>query len=180
MELKIKRATRAVELCLDLEKRAEWERLEADLRAMRKDPSVDQRMAGGPIPETAAKIAALEAEMRAATVTFTLTALSHREWDRFKTEHPPRKDDEGDKHLGFNEETIFDDVVPASIVSVTGPDGAVIEWSADKWSPLADEMTNAQYADFKQAAFELNVGKAIARLPKSLAASLVMRRSDES
>lgn len=180
IDLQIQRPTKGVELCLDLTKRAEWERLETELTAARKDPSIDQRLSGGPITDLARRLSAIEAEMAAATVVFTLTALTHREWDQLKTEHPPRKDDEGDKALGFNEATIFDDLIPRAVVSVEGPDGVEVEWSPEKWGPLADEMTNAQYEDFKRAAFVLNVGEAVARLPKSLGASLVMQRSAAS
>ncbi|QCR53206.1 hypothetical protein C1N80_06170 [Brachybacterium sp. SGAir0954] len=180
MELKINRPTKGVELCLDLEKRSQWETLEARRTELAKDPTIDQRLSGGPVTEVAREITQLEKEMAAATVTFTLTALSHREWSRFKTEHPPRKGDKGDEALGFNEETIFDAVIPVSIVSVAGPDGEPVEWAPEKWAPLADEMTTGQYGDFKRAAFGLNLGEAAARLPKSLGASLVMARSDES
>lgn len=180
ISLQIQRPTKGVELCLDLTKRAEWERLDTELTAARKDPSIDQRLTGGPVTELAKQLTAIEAEMAAATVTFTLTALSHREWDRLKSEHAPRPDDDGDKAVGFNEETIFDVLIPMSVVDVVGPDGAEVDWSPEKWGDLADEMTNAQYMDFKKAAFVLNVGEAVARLPKSLGASVVTRRSVES
>lgn len=180
MELKIKRATKSVELCLDLGLRSEWEALESELRELRQDPTVDQRLAGGPLTVVAQKLTALEGQMAESTVTFTLTSLPHRVWSQMKTEHPPRKDDDGDKALGFNEETLFDAVIPASIVSVTGPDGSAVEWSEESWQDLADEMTNGQYEDFKKAAFLLNVGTESARLPKSMGASLVMARSAEN
>lgn len=180
IDLQIQRPTKGVELCLDLTKRAEWERLDTELKDARKDPSIDQRLTGGPVTELAKQLTAIEAEMAAKTVTFKLTALPHREWDRLKSEHAPRPDDDADKALGFNEETIFDALIPMSVIDVTGPDGEPVEWSPEKWVPLADEMTPAQYEDFKKAAYVLNVGSALARLPKSLAASVVTRRSVEN
>lgn len=177
LSLTIKRPTKGVELCLDLEKRAEWEALEVKREELRKSPGTDQRMTGGPLTEVAREITALEQEMRDATVVFTLRALPRKEWSDAKTAHPPRKDDESDKVLGFNEATIFDDIIPASIEKVVGPDGEEVDWSYEQWEPLADEMTTLQYQDFKNAVFALNVGEAAARLPKSLGASLVMSRS---
>lgn len=179
LSLTIKRPTKGVELCLDLEKRAEWEALEVRREELRKSPG-DNRLTGGPLTEVAREITQLEQEMRDATVIFTLRALPRKEWSDAKTAHPPRKDDESDKVLGFNEATIFDDIIPASIEKVVGPDGEEVEWDAAKWEPLADEMTTLQYQDFKNAVFALNVGEAAARLPKSLGASLVMARSDAS
>lgn len=177
LSLTIKRPTKGVELCLDLEKRAEWEALEVRREELRKSPG-DSRLTGGPLTEVAREITQLEQEMRDATVVFTLRALPRKEWSDAKTAHPPRKDDESDKVLGFNEATIFDDIIPASIEKVVGPDGEEVEWDDAKWEPLADEMTTLQYQDFKNAVFALNVGEAAARLPKSLGASLVMARSD--
>ena len=160
-----------------MEKRAEWEALEVRREELRKSPG-DNRLTGGPLTEVAREITQLEQEMRDATVVFTLRALPRKEWSDAKTAHPPRKDDESDKVLGFNEATIFDDIIPASIEKVVGPDGEEVEWDDAKWEPLADEMTTLQYQDFKNAVFALNVGEAAARLPKSLGASLVMARSD--
>lgn len=180
IDLTIKRPTKGVELCLDLEKRAEWEALEVRREELRKAPGGDNRLTGGPLTEVARQITELEQEMRDATVIFTLRALPRKEWSDAKTAHPPRKDDESDKVLGFNEATIFDDIIPASIEKVTGPDGEPVEWDSEKWEPLADEMTTLQYQDFKNAVYGLNVGEAAARLPKSLGASLVMQRSDAS
>lgn len=177
LSLTIKRPTKGVELCLDLEKRAEWEALEVRREELRKSPG-DNRLTGGPLTEVAREITELEQQMRDATVIFTLRALPRKEWSDAKTAHPPRKDDESDKVLGFNEATIFDDIIPASIEKVVGPDGEEVEWDDAKWEPLADEMTTLQYQDFKNAVFALNVGEAAARLPKSLGASLVMARSD--
>lgn len=177
LDLTIKRPTKGVELCLDLEKRSEWEALEVKREGLKKAPGTDQRLTGGPLTEVAREITAIEEEMAAATVTFKLRALTRKAWSDAKTAHPPRKDDEGDKILGFNEESIFDQIIPESIESVTDPDGDEVEWDAGKWADLADEMTTLQYQDFKNAVYGLNVGEAAARLPKSLGASLVMARS---
>ena len=182
MDLKIKRATKRVELCLDLGLREKWEAAEADLRDARNDPMISgqQTMGGGPLVDMARRVEEVEQEMAAATVTFVLEGLPRHAWSDAVTEHPPRPGDDGDKQLGFNEETIFDALIPLSVVAVVGPDGDPVEWSADSWMALADEMTTRQYQEFKQAVFELNVGGAGARLPKSSAASRVMRRSEGS
>lgn len=179
LDLSIKRPTKGVELCLDLSTRIEWEQAEAELVAARKDATVDQRMAGNPTQGLAKKITELEAAMAAATVVFRLEGLPRREWSQLKTEHPPRKGEDGDKALGVNEATFFDPAIVASITGVTGPDGEDMEWDPESWVGLADEMTNQQYEDFKIAVLTLNALGG-ARLPKSVAASLVMARSAEN
>lgn len=176
VDLIITRPTKGVELCLDLARRSEWEQAEVALAEARKDPTVDQRLTGGPVTELAKKLTALEAEMNAATVTFQLEALTRVEWSRLRTEHPPRKGDDSDKSLGFNESTLFDEAILPSIKGVSDHEGNPIEWAPDSWRALADEMTNRQYEDFKIAVLELNVLGG-SRLPKSMAASLVMGRS---
>lgn len=178
MELKIKRPTKGVELCLDLSLRMEWEQAEVELREARKAPAGDRRMAGDPSQALAKKLTDLEAAMNDATVTFELTALDRRSWSKLKLDHPPRKGVEGDKQMGVNEDTFYDAAMALSVLGVTDPAGEPVEWSHESWGPLADEMTDAQYADFKLAILQLNVGDAAARLPKSLSASLVMARSD--
>jgi len=180
LDLTIKRPTKGVELCLDLSTRIEWEKLEVELKEARQEPGGDKRLAGGPVQSLAKQIEGLEAAMAESTVTFTLTALKRRDWDKHKADHPPRKGVKSDDQMGVNEETFYDAVMADSVLSVDGPDGDQVEWDHEQWGPLADEMTNAQYADFKLAILQLNVGEAAARLPKSLSASLVMARSDES
>lgn len=175
----LKRPTKGVELCLDLGLRSEWEQAESRLAEARKDPTVDQRLTGGPVTELAKTLKQLEDEMRAATVTFQLEALNRVQWSKLRTEHPPRKGEDGDKSLGFNESTLFDEAIPMSIRGVTDSQDEPVEWDLDSWPALADEMTNRQYEDFKIAVLELNVLGG-SRLPKSLAASIVMGRTAES
>lgn len=179
IDLAIKRPTKGVELCLDLSLRMEWEQAEVELREARKAPA-GRMLAGDPSQELAKKLTELEAAMNDATVTFNLTALDRRSWSKLKLDHPPRKGVEGDKQMGVNEDTFYDAAMGLSVLGVTDPAGDEVEWSHESWGPLADEMTDAQYADFKLAILHLNVGEAAARLPKSLSASLVMARSDES
>lgn len=180
LDLTIKRPTKGVELCLDLSLRMQWEQAEVELREARKTPAGGRMLAGDQSQALAKKLTDLEAAMNEATIVFELTALKRRDWDQYKAAHPPRKGVKSDDQMGVDEETFYDAVMADSVLSVTDPDGAEVEWSHDSWGPLADEMTNAQYADFKLAILQLNVGEAAARLPKSLSASLVMARSDES
>lgn len=177
--MKIKRPTKGVELCLDLGLRSEWEQSESRLAEARKDPTVDQRLTGGPVTELAKQLKALEDEMRSATVVFQLEALNRVQWSKLRTEHPPRKGEDGDKSLGFNESTLFDEAIPMSIRGVTDSQDEPVDWDLESWPALADEMTNRQYEDFKIAVLELNVLGG-SRLPKSLAASIVMGRTAES
>ena len=175
----LKRPTKGVELCLDLGLRSEWEQAEVALAEARKDPSVDQRLTGGPVTDLAKKVRALEDEMRAATVVFELEALNRVQWSKLRTEHPPRKGEDGDKTLGFNEASLFEAAIPMSIREVVDSAGEPVEWDPESWQALADEMTNRQYEDFKIAVLELNVLGG-SRLPKSRAASLVMGRTGVS
>jgi hypothetical protein len=172
VSLTIARAETTVEVCTDLGLKARHEQLDRALAEKRRERqtlnSADER-------ELAEQLRALEQEMAAATVVFTLRALPHKKWAELEEAHPPRQDDDEDKGIGVNAATFFDAALPLSIVGVARKsDGEPIEFdAATDWTPLAEEISNAQYNTFALSLLQVNRG--VTGAPFSSAASLATR-----
>jgi len=188
-KLNIKRPETTVKLCLDMSLRADWERLDEQLREARKATTGDRLAGNTEANRLAEEIRELEQQMQAETVTFRLRAIPRTEWGALIAEHPAG-DSEEDKKIGFNRATFFDALLArvddpeakppttATIREVTRHDGEPVEFDpAADWVPLADEMTDQQYSEIATAAFMLNRGKV--SVPFSLVASKMTQDSDE-
>lgn len=136
-----------VTVCLRGDLQAEWERLNAKLAELRSAPGrklTDNAEASA----VASRIREIEGQMRESTLELTLRALPRRDWLRLIRDHPPRKGDEGDKSLGLNTETFFDELIPRSIVNPT--------LNEDQVSRLMDALSSAQYDKLLETAWNLN------------------------
>lgn len=176
------RPEKIVPICLRGHLQAEWDQLNAQYQA---GPGDDDRAM---MTERAAKrrvadeMARVEAEMRAGTVQFRLRALPRRRtpgmpktqlvWQELVEKHPPRKDangkvDQRDAYVMVNAVSLFEELVPASVVEP--------ELTAEQWQQLDGKLSDAQWNQLAQAAWDLNrVGVDV---PFSRAASM-MRRLD--
>lgn len=165
MTLKVNRPEKLVEVCLNGALVAEYEAVEAELKAKRQERVVDKRM-NDPILELEKKKAELWGAQREDTVVFRLRGLPRATWSKLKLDNPPRKDDEVDQHYGFNIDAIFDkamgyeDEDPSrnAIVSVT-KNGEPVEFKPTDWADFAADLTDAQYNEFCVALNSLNGGR---------------------
>lgn len=176
------RPEKVVPICLRGHLQAEWDRLKAqydagpgeDDQAMLTDRAAKRRVAE--------QMANVEAEMRAGTVEFRLRALPRRRtpgmpaeqpvWQELVAKHPPRKDEQGkvdqrDAAAGVNTETLFEELVRASVVEP--------ELSEEQWEQLDGKLTDAQWQHLFMAAWQLN--RSEVDVPFSRAAWM-MRTSD--
>lgn len=181
MALTVKRPEKRVDVCLDGSLVAEHEALSAELEEARKQKILDPRM-NDPIQALAQRIRDIEDRAKADTVTFQIRALPRKDWAAFEDAHPAREDNEVDERYGVNTSTIFDAVLssdsPASIVSVSRPDGEAVEFAPADWAEFAEQLTDNQYSQFMLAVLTVNRGKN--DVPFSLAAYRETRPSDES
>lgn len=185
-KLSIKRPETYVSLCLDMSLRADWETLDEQLREARKKTTGDRLTGNAEAARLAEQIGQLEQRMAEETVRFRLRALPRNRWAELVNEHPARQDDDADKNLGVNRETFFDAVitatdkagVPETIMSVRDHNDELVDFELDDWEQLADDMTDQQYADFANAAWMINRGRA--SIPFSHAASRMTQTSDET
>ena len=178
MALKITRPEKIVTLCTDAALQAEWEQANEALINAPREVQDDRLNGGNSQTKLAMAVQDVEARMLASTVKFRLQGLRRSEWSERVAANAPRKDSEDDKARGYNTETFYDDVIIRSIVEVT-QDGEPVEFDpASEWEPLADEMTDRQYAQFAEAVWTLNRGEV--SVPFSRSASRALRGSSEN
>ena len=101
----------------------------------------------------------------AGKLVVTLQALRRREWANMLAKHPPRTDEsvpedkrKMDAEIGANDDTLAEDLVPASIIDLSEPDLSVDD--------LLDGVSAAQWDLLYGAAFALN--RDVGSAPKAL------------
>lgn len=155
-----------VKLCLRTDLQDQWEKLEVELRA--DDAAAADTLAKPPGNLKLAKqIRALEAEMEKANLTLTLRAMERAPWKELLSAHPPRKDVPTDWGMGYNPETMFDDLIGKSIVE------PVLDET--QLTKLLDALTAGQYDRLSNAAWTLN--KSDVSVPFSPTASRIAASS---
>lgn len=175
MSLTVTRPQQAVPFCTNLDLKAAHELAVAELeRAQRNAPPGME--VSSPVALAAREVRRLEDEMREHTVVFTLTGWPRKQWAEFEESHKAREGQEVDKTLGIDVSAL-DEAIAGAIVSVKTLAGDDVPFTpgAD-WTPLADEMTNAQWEDFALAVLRLNRG--VKDAPFSRAASAAIRGSE--
>lgn len=178
MSITLKRAQTTVELCTDLSLAAEHERAN---KRLSEAAAVKDDRENSPVAAIAREITELEGRMAESTIVFTLAALPRKRYAEIVAAHPPREGEEVDEAFGLNVSTGIDAILvePGVLVSVAEKvTGAAVEFSAEDWPALADEMSNSQWEQFAQAVVTLNQGRVSA--PFSPVASVLTRRSDAS
>jgi len=87
--------------------------------------------------------------VEAATIRFTLRALPRREWTDLIKSHPPRKDNADDRRTGFNEETLYEALVKASVVDPVPTE--------QEWEQIDAVLTEGEWIRLVTAAQTLNL-----------------------
>ena len=179
------RPEKIVALCLRGDLRAEWDRLRAQLDTAPADDEPSTMAARASKRRIAEQLAAIEDEMRAATVEFRLRALPRKRlpgmrpgqvvWHELVERHPPRtgadgKPDRRDTVIGVNTDSFFDELVRVSIVEP--------ELDERRWQALLERLTDAQWDELARAAWSLN--RSGVDVPFSGAASMIRRLAGES
>lgn len=162
---------RTVPVCLRGDLAAEHEELERRLDEANRRPA--ESLAGNGAGELADRLEELEAEMRAATVTFRLRALPKPVWRALLAAHPPRQDDDGnpiaeDTAIGINMETFWDAMIRACLV-----DPMVDDETWDMMAGPDGKLTDRQLGQLADAAWAANRGDV--SVPFSRAASQMRR-----
>lgn len=160
------RPERTVEVCLDAALQAEWEILTERL----------EHTGGGGQPllnrldergELAAKIADVEENMRASTVTLRFRALPRREWVALTAQHAPRDGNAEDRIFGYDVDATAEAAARAGLVDP--------ELDDDDWAALDDALSQGQWMAIRTAVLAVNAGKA--DVPFSRAASRILQAS---
>lgn len=181
-----KRPERIVPVCLRGDLIAQLNHLEQQLRA-RRNPA--DRLVGDPEARALAEqIAALQEQMREATIEFTLRAIPRRDMVQFIIDHRPREGNDADRAANINLETYFPELVERCLVD---PELTHREYVAlvggtyvdpDDSSVEPEEFDGAlgagQFEQLAEAASVLNMSGV--SVPFSPSASVILQSSDES
>lgn len=174
----ITRATRIVDLCLNMDLQGQWEAAGKALDDAKNAAALDPRENDTSVRDAALVVRDLEQQMRAHTIRFTLQARRRKAWAEWIAEHPPVEGDDVDKAFGLHVADL-DEVIAADTISVTNLDGSPFPLAvAEQWGELADEMTGPQWERFALTIIELNQTGGGTQVPFSPAASLAILRSE--
>jgi hypothetical protein len=175
MSIQIKRPTRDVNICTDLEILNQFDQNENLLR----DAMARQATENSPeVDELVAKQHELEDQMARSQVTFHVQALTHKRYAEITAAHPAREDNEADKQFDFNTTQVLADLMPPSIMEVTGPDGHIDFDPETDWPGVEAQLTDGQYQTCLTALIILNERNGSA--PKSPLASRRIQSSANS
>lgn len=145
--------TEEFRVCMDPDLVTEYERLQL-AKAAAAEAATDS-LAGGRTVEIDAEIAALAAQMQAATVTLVLQALPRPKFRAIVDRHPPRKDDDGKlinsglDYIGVSFDAFFSDAIPASLVSPVLDEETLTIL-------LEERLSDQQYIDLAMTVWGLN------------------------
>ena len=163
---------KTVPVCLRGDLTADFEEVDRQLEAAQKKPA--SSLAGSGTGALLERLDALAVEMAEHTYTFRLRAMPRHAWLELMAAHPPRKDDEGDplvedRMTGANRLTVFEPMVRMSIIDP--------ELDDEQWKKLLAALTDRQFEDLVNAAWDLNQGKV--DVPFSRAASQARRTTSD-
>jgi hypothetical protein len=165
-----KPAEHTIRLCLRGDLQAQFEELDRQ-RAEAASKTDGDSLAGSPAVAIARRMEALREEMDAATVTFTVRALSRKRYQALVAAHPPRRDEKGDvldddREMGVNQTTFWEPLIRACAVDP--------ELTEDQWRRLLDDvLSDRQYEQLASAALVACRGNV--DIPFSFAASELIR-----
>lgn len=135
-----------VPLCLRPDLREQWEKLDNELIDV-QSARITLAGAGPHEQELAEQIKALEAEIEKKTLQVRLRGLGHEPWAELIAKHPPRPDVREDAAVGVNFTTFLSDLIEQEIVEP--------KLSSDQLKKLRSKITDSQYNDLANAAWQL-------------------------
>lgn len=149
---------------------AELEELEEQLQAANQSAVLDDRLAGGTSPQDiAARISAVQEEMKASALTFRFKALDKTVTKALYNEAPKVKDDDGDKVP--DQDWIAEHWIAAAAVHPKLTPAQV--------GTLRERIGDGQFAGLWEAAF-LATNQKDVKVPFSVAASIASQDSSSS
>lgn len=161
---------RTVMVCMRGDLAAQHEQAERELE--QADRKGADSLAGSGVGEIAERIEALEQQMREASYEFRLRAMPRPAWRELCNAHPPRRDEESGEIvptdlIGVNTDTFYDAIIRGCLVDP--------QLTQDDWKRLNEALTDRQYDELAQAAWDLN--RRDVSVPFSRAASQTRRGS---
>jgi hypothetical protein len=149
---------------------AELEELEEQLQAANQNAILDDRLAGSNTPQAiAARIAAVQEEMKSSALTFRFKALDKTVTKALYNEAPKIKDDDGDKIA--DQDWIAEHWIAKAAVHP--------KLTAEQVATLRERIGDGQFAGLWESAF-LATNQKDVKVPFSVAASIANQDSSSS
>jgi hypothetical protein len=146
------RPERTVRLCLRGDLQVAWDEAKAEFDRLSADNLAGRLTDGAARRKAAEAMAAVETQMRDATVEFRLRALPRQQWRKLMAEHPYRTGEDGKvltaDAMGVNSETFFDALIRVCVVDP--------QLSDDEWSRLDEVLSDRQFDELANAAWGIN------------------------
>lgn len=120
-----------------------------DLAVRQATASVVRDSLGAGRAEDDERVAGLREQIRQATITVRMRAVSRRRWDELMRSHPPRPDNDPDQRAGYNIEDFYFAAVRESIVDPS--------MTPSQFERLVDKLTESQYNGLIAVVNRLNV-----------------------
>lgn len=169
-----KRPERTVRLCLRGDLQVAWDEAKATFDRLSEEGLAGRLTDGSARRKAAEAMAAIEEQMRGATVEFRLRALPRQQWRALMAEHPFRTGEDGKvlpaDAMGVNSETFFDALIRVCVVNP--------ELSDDEWTRLDEVLSDRQFDELANAAWGIN--RHAVDIPFSSAASRTLTSGDAS
>ncbi len=125
----------------------------------------------------ARKVRKLEEQIVDSQVTFRFQSLNKNEWRALIDDHPPRKGNQMDYVVGYDRETVMDELARVCLIEPTfedcDTDGCTHE-DCGTWEQLLSVINPSEWAELRDTANLAN--SQVVEAPKSDLASLVLDR----
>lgn len=142
-----RRPEKVVQVCLRGDLQADFDQTKRELDGLAETPG-DALNAGTQRRELQDRLRAIRDEMADASVDFRLRAVSRPRWSELVAKFPPRDGNARDKMMGVNEDELAAAIIREGIVDP--------ELDDEDWAALEDALTESQYLELGNAAWELN------------------------
>jgi hypothetical protein len=169
--------TATEDICLRGSLNAKWEQAEvAAARAHDEyNTAIERGEATAPYAarrtEALAAFEAVDAELKAASIQFTLSGVEEAVWKATQLRHPPREGQQLDTYLGYNRDAARADLIRVALIDPVPDD--------QQWARLLKKMNAGQLERLYRAARKLNEEQD-GQVPFSFAVSEVMRALGET
>jgi hypothetical protein len=139
---------RSVELCLRGDLVAELQELQREMVDAEREEQVAGSLDGGRARELAEQVLQLREQMLDDTIVVRLRALPRKKKRDLMAAHPPREDNETDRVVGFNEDTLT-----AAMLRACAVDPVLDE--AD-WVRFEEVLSDGQWIALNSAVWSVN------------------------
>lgn len=184
--VKPKRRIETVEVCLRADLVAEHEEADAELTRMkmrsaggsnRMHPGAEALVESEEFIAQANKVRDLEDQIKAAMIPFAFESMNKDEWRAMLDNYPPRKGDQMDHVVGYDRDTVMEQMVRRSLVSPEfedcTEDGCEHE-DCGTWDQLLEFINPSEWGELRDTANRAN--SAVVEAPFSDLASRTLDR----